>query len=335
MWCWRFAAESIIIGYGAACLLSAVIMLAWKGRAVLAEAAPDDGIAHLDFWPPLMRFAFWVWVINLFCHLFGVADRYMLVHYSGLDNTAALALVGQYHASRIVPILFLSLADLLAGAVMPYLSHDWESGAREKVSDRLNMVLKVTSVVMLAGGVAVMWIAPLLFHVAFEGRYDQGLAVLPWTLTYCVWYSLLLVAQNYVWCAEKAKLAVLPLVGGLIVNIGADLLLIPAWGLLGAVVATTAATGVALAAIYWINGRSGMRLEPGMLLLSLAPAAMCGGVWCGTAAVLLLAVAMPLSKTLITPTERQLIAELATAHLARWSARWSRSPNTVEANHAV
>ena len=189
----------------------------------------------------------------------------MLVHCSGLDNAAALALVGHYHASRIMPLLFLSVADLLAGAVMPYLSHDWESGARERVSERLNMVLKVTSLVMLAGGVVVLWTAPLLFHLAFGDRYDEGLAVMPWTLTYCVWYSLLLVAQNYVWCAEKAKLAVLPLVGGLLVNIGIDLLLIPAWGLLGAVVATTIATGVALGAIYWINHRAGMQFDRGML----------------------------------------------------------------------
>ena len=108
------------------------------------------------------------------CHLFGVVDRYMLVHYSGLENTAALALVGHYHASRIVPLLFISVADLLAGAVMPYLSHDWEIGSRQQVSDRLNAVLKITSLGMLAGGVAVLWIAPLLFHVAFEGRYDKA-----------------------------------------------------------------------------------------------------------------------------------------------------------------
>ena len=202
LWSWRFAAESIVIGYGAACLMSVVGVLAWKGGTLLAEAA-DAGISHREFWPPLMRFAFWVWVINLFCHLFGVVDRYMLVHYSGLDNTAALALVGHYHASRVVPILFLSVADLLGGAVMPYLSHDWEIGARQRVSDRLNTVLKVTAIIMLAGGVAVLWIAPLLFHVAFQGRYDEGLAVMPWTMTYCVWYSLYLVAQNYAWCAEK------------------------------------------------------------------------------------------------------------------------------------
>ena len=50
--------------------------------------------------------------------LFAVVDRYMLVHWSGLESTEALALVGHYHASRIVPILFLSVADLLAGAVL-------------------------------------------------------------------------------------------------------------------------------------------------------------------------------------------------------------------------
>ncbi len=277
LWCWRFAAESIVVGYGAACLISVVGVLAWKGGALLAEATPDDGIPHREFWPPLMQFAFWVWVTNLFCHLFGVVDRYMLVHYSGLENTAALALVGNYHASRIVPILFLSVADLLGGAVMPYLSHDWEIGARQQVSDRLNTVLKVTSIVMLAGGVVVLWTAPLLFHVAFQGRYDQGLPVLPWTMTYCVWYSLLLVAQNYAWCAERTKLTVVPLVAGLILNVTIDALLIPRWGLLGAVLGTTAATCVALLVLYWINRSAGMQIQPGMLWLSLAPVALCGG----------------------------------------------------------
>ena len=216
LWWWRFAAESIVIGYGAAACCRSSAYLLWKGRAVMAEAAPDDGVAHREFWPPLVRFAVWVWVINLFCHLFGVVDRYMLVHWSGLENAAALALVGHYHASRIVPLLFLSVADLLAGVVMPYLSHDWEVGSRQRVSDRLNLVLKFTSLVMLAGGVAVLWIAPLLFHVAFQGRYDEGLAVMPWTLTYCVWYALLLVAQNYIWCAERTKLGALPLAVGLV-----------------------------------------------------------------------------------------------------------------------
>src|SRR5207302_1833641 len=100
MCCWRSAAESIVIGYGVACLVSAVGILIWKGRAVAEEAAHVEPIAHREFWPPLVRFAFWVWMINLFCHLFAIVDRYMLVHCSGLDSAAALTLVGHYHTSR-------------------------------------------------------------------------------------------------------------------------------------------------------------------------------------------------------------------------------------------
>ena len=335
LWYWRFAAESIVIGYGAACLLSAVGALVWKGRALADEAMPDDGVAHREFWPPLVRFAVWVWITNLLCHLFGVIDRYMLVHWSGLDNAAALALVGQYHASRIVPLLFLSVADLLAGIVMPYLSHDWEAGARQRVSDRLNLVLKLTSLVTLAGGVVVLWAAPLLFHVAFQGRYDEGLAVLPWTLTYCVWYSLLLVAQNYVWCAEKTKLCTVPLGVGLVTNFILNLVLIPAWGLQGAVVSTTVATGLAIAVLYWINHRAGMQLQPGMIWLTLAPAALCGGPWSATAALVAFAVVLPFSKTLLTPEERHSLAELARAYLGKLNAYWTPPAEQTEPSHAI
>jgi len=324
-----------VVGYGAACLLSSLAILVWKGRALAAEASPDEPIAHREFWPPLVRFACWVWVINLFCHLFGIVDRYMLVHYSGLDNEAALTLVGHYHASRIMPLLFLSVADLLAGAVMPYMSHDWEAGERERVSDRMNFVLKLTSLVMLAAAVVVLAFAPLLFRVAFQGRYDEGLAVMPWTLTYCMWYSLLLVAQNYTWCAEKAKLGTLPVIAGLTLNVGINLLLVPAWGLLGAVVSTTVATGAALAMLYWINGRVGMRLDRGMVLLSIAPLSLCGGVWCGAIVAVLLTITVPYSRTLVTQRERDEFAAFGQMYWKRIAAIWSRPTKSTEASHAV
>jgi O-antigen/teichoic acid export membrane protein len=335
LWLWEFAAESIVFSYGMACLISATGTLLWTGRALADEAEPDSGVAHREFWPPLVRFAFWVWVTNLLCHLFAAIDRYMLVHWSGLDDAAALALVGQYHASRIVPILFLSVSDLLAGIVMPYLSHDWEAGDRKRVSDRLNLVLKLTSVVILAGGVAVLWAAPLLFHVAFEGRYDAGLAVLPWTLTYCAWYSLLLVAQNYIWCAEKTRWSTVPLAVGLAVNIALNVALIPAWGLLGAVVSTTAATGLATAVLYWINYRAGMRLERGMIVLSAAPIALCGGAWCGTALLMLLAILLPFSKTLLTESERGALLEIWHSALVKLPAYWSHGSKPIESSHAT
>lgn len=331
---WRTAAESIIIGYGTACLISVLAIGAWKVKAVLAEAPPDNGIPYTDLLP-YVRFAFWVWLINLFCHLFGVVDKFMFMHYSGLNNEESLKLLGDYHASRVIPILFLSVADLLGGAVMPYLSHDWEFGLRQKVSDMVNSVLKVAAVVMLTAGVVVLWIAPLLFHYVFQGRLDRGLVVMPWTMTYCVWYSLFLVAQNYAWCAEKAKLAMLPLIAGLLANVAIDLFLIPPWGLLGAVVGTTVATGIATAMLYWINRSAGMELQLGTLLLSLAPLALCGGAVSGTAIVLLIAATLPFSKTLITPAERAEIRLLIGQLVTRWNAYWSRPVEPQETLHAI
>jgi O-antigen/teichoic acid export membrane protein len=335
LWWWRFAAESIVIGYGLACLVSVISTLVWTGRALWEEVPPDGGVAHRDFWPPLVRFAVWVWITNMLCHLFAVADRYMLVHWSGLDNAAALALVGHYHASRIVPLLFLCIADLLGGVVMPYLSHDWERGERERVSDRLNLILKFASLVMLGGGAAVLWIAPWLFRVAFEGRYDQGLAVMPWTLAYCVWYGLLLVAQNYIWCAERMKLGTVPLAAGLAVNLALNVVLIPAWDLLGAVVATTVATGLALAVLYWINHRAGMRLSRGMILMSIAPVALCGGAWAASIVLLLLLAALPFSQTLVSEPERQAIIELIRKYAAWFVAYRSRGTEQAEPSHAA
>jgi O-antigen/teichoic acid export membrane protein len=307
---WRSAADSIIIGYGLACMISVLGALVWNGKALLEVAPPGNAPPHASFWPPLLRFAIWVWVTNLLCHLFAVIDRYMLVHYSTLDSAAALAQVGHYHASRVLPLLFLSVADLLSGVVLPYLSHDWEAGQRQRVADRLILVMKFSSLIMLAAGVVVLWAAPLLFQVAFEGRYDDGLDVLPLTLTYCTWYGLLLLGQTYLWCAERMKTGIIPLSCGLVSNAVLNLALIPAWGLHGAVVSTTIATGFALAVLYWLNYRAGMRIPAGVILLSAALAALSGGVWIGATALAAVLLALPRSKLFFTQAERDLMNRL-------------------------
>jgi O-antigen/teichoic acid export membrane protein len=317
---WRSAVESVIVGYGLACLLSAVGALAWTRRDLCTAAVRGDVPSHASFWPPLVRFAIWVWVTNLLCHLFAILDRYMLVHYSGLDNATALAQVGNYHASRIVPLLFLSVADLLAGVVLPYLSHDWESGNKERVAQRVNLVLKFSSFTMLAGGGVVLFAAPLLFEYAFDGRYDEGLAVMPATLTYCTWYGLLLIGQTYLWCAEHMKSGTIPLVAGLAVNFLLNLAMIPIWGLQGAVLSTTISTGVALAALFAINHRFGMPLDRGVLLFSLAPAALCGGPWASVLTLCAILFAMRWSRTLFTDIERELFRDA----IDRYSERLRR-----------
>ena len=218
IWFWQFAAESIVIGYGAACLLSAVVRAAVEGRGGAGGSrATTTALPTASSGRRSCDSHFGCGSSTCSCHLFGVVDRYMLVHFSGLENAAALALVGHYHASRIVPVLFLSVADLLAGAVMPYLSHDWEIGAsRNSLRSTEHRSEDHVARDVRGRRRRALDLRRCCSMSLSQGRYDEGLAVMPWTLTYCVWYSLLLVAQNYLWCAEKARLGVLPLVVGLV-----------------------------------------------------------------------------------------------------------------------
>jgi hypothetical protein len=74
---------------------------------------------------------------------------------------------------------------------------------------------------------------------------------------------------------------------------------------------------LAVAVLYWINHRAGMRLDPGMLWLSLAPAVMCGGAASGTLVVLFLAALLPFSTTLLTPQEREQLTDFTRP---RWAS---------------
>jgi O-antigen/teichoic acid export membrane protein len=279
---------------------------------------PRENLAQFEFWSKLLRFAFFVWVSNFLAHLFGIVDRYMIVHYGGLTPTEAMQQVGFYHSSRLVPLLLVSFADLLSSLSLPHLSDDWESGRRERVGQRLNFTLKITCFGMLAFGVGVLWFSPLLFHTILQGKYDHGLAVLPWTLAGCSWYGIYAVAHNYLWCAEKTRQATLPLAVGLAVNILLNLWLLPIWGLLGAVLATATSTLLCVMLTLLLSRHYGMPIARGTWLLGLAPAMLGLGVFPATVTLLLLVATMFSTPLIFDLGERQELRQLAARTLSKW-----------------
>ncbi len=308
---------SILIGYSVACLVASVGAIAWVWPALREVEHPTERMPQVEFWPRLLRFAFFVWVTNLLSHLFGVVDRYMLVHHAGMASAEALDQVGHYHSSRIVPLLMVSFAVLLSGLVMPHLSHDWEAGRRAEVGRRTNLFVKLTGLGMFGFGVCVLLFAPLLFDVVLQGRYSDGLSVLPWTLIGCTWYGVFLVAQNYLWCAEHARLAATPLAVGLGVNIGLNLLLLPLWGLYGAVVATAISAAICLAIILLLSQRHGMPLDRGTWLIAAAPLALSNGTPTAAATLGVLVVAALGTNLILTAEERTQLRTLLIAYLAK------------------
>ena len=243
---WQKEAASLVTAYGLSCLVLIAGMLWFLGQywhELPADRIPTPQTETSQFWSRLLPFAAWVWVTNLLYNLFDVVDRYMIVHTARVADP--LAEVGNYHSSRIVPLLLVSISTLLGTMLLPHLSHDWEEGRRKAVSDRMNLALKLLGLLLFTGSIVILLASPWLFGVAFKGKFADGMAVLPWTLTYCMWFGMATMAQMYLWCAERARLGCAALLTGLVTNVVLNLILLPRLGLLGAVLATGAANAVA------------------------------------------------------------------------------------------
>ena len=288
---WRLSSTAAVVAFAVSAGVCSLAGIYTLRRVWIAAPTSGEPLTHAAMWSKVVPFALWVWVTNVLYNLFDVVDRYMILHHSRLEIHEALRQVGNYHTSRIVPVLLAAVAGLLGAMLTPHLSHDWERGLRTRVSDRLNLVLKVVSMALLAAASATLVCGPLLFEYGFQNKYAAGLAVLPWTLAYCSWFGLFAVAQNYLFCAERAGLSSFALLVGLCLNIGLNLLLLPAWGLHGAVWATAVANLAALLLVLAFSALAGMRVDRGTWILALAPLALGGGTLLAAASLLLLGVA--------------------------------------------
>lgn len=302
---WRTDAASIVAAHSLACLATAFLAFVWIRPIWQSLPEFESQLSHRALWSKLLPFAIWVWGTNWLANLFELADRYMIIHYGGFGATEALVEVGNYHSSRVLPMLLVSITALLGTMVTPYLSHDWETAGREAVSARMNFTLKLLGICLLICATLILVAAPLLFEVAFKGKFTGGLAVLPLTLTYCLWFGLARVAQKYLWCAERVGFAAFSWLLGLIVNIGLILLLLPRFGLAGVVMSTAAGNLVALVAMYAINSAYGMRIELATLVLSTTPALLVCGGWMAVAVSSVVLVAAACTDWLLNSAEKQ------------------------------
>jgi O-antigen/teichoic acid export membrane protein len=238
----------------------------------------------------------------------------------------------------LIPLLFVGLAELMAALITPHLSYDWEHGRQDQVAQRLSMILKAFAFVMTAGAAVVLALAPWLFGAAFGDKFTAGLAVLPMTLCYCLWGAQSSVAQNYLWCAEKARLASASLLVGLIVNVLLNLWWLPKWGLHGAVAATMLGTATALMLVYAANASLGMKLDRGVAIASMLPGLLCFGPIVSIATLVMVAVIGFTTNWLLTAEERQILVGALVGYLrsatavvrtvGRWIP-WQRVPRPM------
>ena len=268
---WQNKASAATFAFTIACVVGMLpaIWVLWKNRTGLRS--DGDNLTHSTMWKRIAPYAAWMWATNLLSNLIEVSDRYMLLYWSSSSPEISQASVGQYHSGRVVPLVLVSIAAMLAGVLIPYLSQAWESNNKAKAQKQLNWSFKLISVCFTAAGIGILFTAPLLFDWVLQGRYNEGLAILPMTLVYCIWFGLMTVAQDYLWVAEKGKWATIVSGIGLLVNIIVNLILIPIIGLPGAVIGTACGNGVLVALMILMNHRFGCHMNIGIWICSLLP----------------------------------------------------------------
>lgn len=322
---WKMTASSLILAYAAASGVSIVVSgpwlwLVWRSTSGVAERQ----LAPAVIWTRVVPYVLSVWLANWLNSLFAMVDRYMIVHHSGLSSQEALAQVGQYHCSRLAPILFVTIAGLLSGILTPHLSHDWEAGRKREVSDRLSLIMRVFGFVLCAAGVIVLWGAPSIFEWLFHGKFSGGLAVLPATLTYCAWGGLAFVARAYLNCAEKAWSASLAYVVGLAVNIVLNLAWLPSYGLAGAVWATVAGNLITLTLILLFSRLRGMQFGLNTALICALPISFCLGPWSALVILVVTTMVALWGKKLFSSVEKQVLRDLVLQGFSRLRVPWPR-----------
>ena len=171
---WQRSAESVLISYGGSCLIAAVPAGFVLRRVWRSTPPADQPLPQRVLWARMAPFAAWVLLGSILINLFGVIDRYMILHFSQMSADEALDAVGNYYAARVVPLLLVSVATMLATIIIPHLSHDWEAGRRDLVVARLRLFTKLFGFALFATATAVLLFSPLLFNVGFHGKYPRG-----------------------------------------------------------------------------------------------------------------------------------------------------------------
>lgn len=269
---WARSWSSLLPSYTLACLVATL-----PGMWVLRHSHGQELKASApiaDMWSRVIPFAITLWCMNLLTNMFDVCDRALLLHLTPGDAAQGQALIGQYHCGRIIPALLISVASLLSGILLPYLSADFEAGNSERLRTRLQQVLQTVAIVFSVTAVAAIVASPLLFEVLFSGRYEEARSILPLALLQCIWMSLFYLAQTYLFCLERGKQVALIIFSGLVLNAALNYPLILAFGLAGSVAATAVASGAILAVLLWRIGREGRPLGWRTAAICFAPAVL-------------------------------------------------------------
>lgn len=252
----------------------ATMLVEMAGLIVLAVwYSRHQSVSVSQFSPPLWRdmlvYAVPMVGFELASVVLSLGDRYVIQSLLGATSLGVYA--AAYNLSDYIKIV---LITSVASAVMPvYLrvhASEGEQATREFLARVLYFYLMVAAAVVC--GLAV--VGEAVVALVASAKYQEGAVIIPWVVAGMAFEGLLPVLGAALYIQKRSQVILVIVAAAAVVNIVANFVLVPRYGILGAAWATTGSYALMLALAAW-QGRGVMHLPlPWLAMLRFSAAAI-------------------------------------------------------------
>ena len=182
-----------------------------------------------------------VFILNLIISLYVQLNSIMLGFMSGDES------VGFFTAGTKMTHIGLTVITSLGTVLLPRCSHLLQAGDKDGFTSVINKSLDVTLAFSLPMAVGLMILASPVIRVFCGGAYQESIPVLYFNAPVIVLISLTnVMGIQVLYPMDKVWLVIMSVMGGAIVNVALNLILITHYGAVGAAVATLMAESMVL-----------------------------------------------------------------------------------------
>ena len=250
-----FGKELLIIALTAVLLdlILTLIVLIYLARTLgFGELNFDHARKYLAYGLPTAPLAFFNWALNS-------ADRYVVAFYLG---TAQL---GVYSVAYGLSLwVFLAVLTPIWTGLPGAVNNLWNTQRREDAVNLLRQTFKYAVVFTTPFACVVLFWNDFILEKYAGPGFGQGRVVIPWIIAaYSLEYFSSFYRFIFAWF-EKTKIFLITFPIAVVINISANILLVPIYGLTGAASATTIAYAVLLLLEIYFSSRY---LKPGFPLM--------------------------------------------------------------------
>lgn len=146
--------------------------------------------------------------------------------------------VALYQAGQPTAKLLLYVTEATAMVILPLSSELWASRQKQKLQEKLSIIQKYLFVVIIPAALVLFSFPGLVLGLLFGQQYTGGAIVLQFLAIGAIIYTVAYINTTVMIGIGQPKMSTYIILTGALANLVLNLLMIPEWGLFGAVLAT-------------------------------------------------------------------------------------------------